>query len=267
VANHVIRDRIWESKKLRRCSKEAALAYPWIYLVADSWGRFEFNPPRIWALVFGGRKDVSPEDVERWLSEYEREELLIRYHIDGELAVWSGFYSRAKKLRKNSQYPDPAPFIERRKKLVAKTRRGCDQISGRQLAPTKSREGDREGELDRDREYGSSVAGATADVVAVFDHWKTATGKGKAKLDEKRAKAVAAMLRAGYSADDLKRAVDGCQASPFHQGENKDRRIYNSLTLICRDAEHVDMFMGIVGARPEGLGLPTRAAFDDAESA
>lgn len=263
MPNHVIRDRIWESKKLRRCSKEAALAYPWIYLVADAWGRFEFHPARIWALVFGGRKDVTPGDVEGWLNEYEREELLFRYHVDGELAVWNGFYSRSKHLRKASQYPDPEPFRKKRKKVVAKAGDICDHNSGRQSGTTQQREGDRDRELDRDKR---DDHGAGAPVVAVFDHWRTATGKTGAKLDDRRRKVISAMLKAGYTADDLKRAVDGCVASPFHQGKNDHGRVYNTLTLICRDAEHVDMFMALAGKR-EGLGLPSRASFDDAETA
>ena len=64
MASHVIRDRIWESRKLAACSRDAALAYPWIFLVADDWGRFEFSPRRIWSRVFGARPAVeSKTDV------------------------------------------------------------------------------------------------------------------------------------------------------------------------------------------------------------
>ena len=109
MANHVIYDRIWESKKLASISKDAALAYPWVYLVADDYGRFEYNARRVWGKVFSGRKDISLEEVECWLAEYEQVGLLRRYHID--LAVWIGFKQRPPSKCKPSHLPDPAPFF------------------------------------------------------------------------------------------------------------------------------------------------------------
>lgn len=110
VGNHVIYDRLWESDKLAKCSMAAALAYPWIFLIADDHGRFEYRPARIWAKVFGGRKDVTADDVARWLREYAREGLLIRYHMDGDLAYWYKFKGRKPSERRPSEYPDPVDF-------------------------------------------------------------------------------------------------------------------------------------------------------------
>lgn len=113
MGNHVIRDRIWKSRKLARCSRGAALAYPWIFLVSDEWGRFEFRPHAIWSEVFGPRQDYAPldtptvADVTGWLAEYETTGLLVRYHIDGDLAYWTGFHGREKGKRKPSDYPAP----------------------------------------------------------------------------------------------------------------------------------------------------------------
>jgi hypothetical protein len=50
-------------------------------------------------------------------------------------------------------------------------------------------------------------------------------------------------MRDGYSVDDLCLAIDGCAASAFHMGENDRRTIYDSITLILRDADHVDKFI------------------------
>lgn len=152
MPNHVIRDRIWESRKLRQCSRDAALAYPWIYLVADPWGRFEYNPTRIWALVFGGRGDVSQEDVTRWLEEYTSVGLLFRYHVDGELAVWTGYPKRGSGFRKPSQYPDPEPFMEITSKVVANSDAQTKQKVPRAQSPTRDKELERDKELDLEGE-------------------------------------------------------------------------------------------------------------------
>lgn len=117
MGNHVIRDRLWDSGRIKRCSRDAALAYPWIFLVADDWGRFEFDAHRIWTKVFGNRKDVSEAEVVTWLAEYEREGLLFRYHLDGGLAVWYNFKGMPPSQRRKSEFPDPAEFIDPKKYL------------------------------------------------------------------------------------------------------------------------------------------------------
>jgi hypothetical protein len=113
VANHVIYDRIWESKKLAACSLRAALAYPWIYLVADDWGRFEYVPKRIWGRVFGSREDVRLAEVVAWLAEYERVGLLVRYEVGGHLLCqWTRFVGPPPAKRHAPTMPGPSGVIE-----------------------------------------------------------------------------------------------------------------------------------------------------------
>lgn len=112
MPNHVMREGLWTSRKLARCSDGAAAWYPWIYLVCDEWGRFEWDPRAIWMCVFRKRPSVKQSDVENWLLEYAREGLLIRYHIGGELAFWTNFRGRKAAERKASDYPDPLQFQE-----------------------------------------------------------------------------------------------------------------------------------------------------------
>lgn len=142
MPNHVIRDRVWDSKKLRRCSRDAAMAYPMIFLVADDWGRFEFDSPRIWSKVFGGRKDVTEAEVEAWLSEYEREGLLIRYGTDGEHAFWYKFEGRPPSKRRPSHYPQPPEPKEKRRVPRRKATGTVPVPDGYLLAEQESRSGE-----------------------------------------------------------------------------------------------------------------------------
>lgn len=88
---------------------------------------------------------------------------------------------------------------------------------------------------------------------SVFDHWRSVMNHTGAKFDAKRRRAVQQALKLGYTEQQLKQAVDGCKASPYHQGQNKDSQVYDSLTLIVRDAEHIDRFIGIaVNGPPRG---------------
>jgi hypothetical protein len=81
------------------------------------------------------------------------------------------------------------------------------------------------------------------DVAVVFNHWKTIMGHQRARMDLKRAQVIRDRLRDGYVVEDLCLAIDGCAASAFHMGENDRRQVYDSITLILRDADHVDKFL------------------------
>lgn len=83
------------------------------------------------------------------------------------------------------------------------------------------------------------------DVEQVFDRWKGTMGHTRAKLDQKRAKAIRAMLTVGYTVEDLQLAIFGCSISPFHQGQNDRSTRFDDIALICRDAEHVDKFIAL----------------------
>jgi hypothetical protein len=82
----------------------------------------------------------------------------------------------------------------------------------------------------------------------VFSYWQEVMQKPRARMDEARRKAIRGRLRDGYSVQDLQDAIRGCRFSRFHMGENDRRKVYNDVSLICRDAAHVDQFVEIYEA-------------------
>lgn len=92
----------------------------------------------------------------------------------------------------------------------------------------------------------------------VFDHWRFMTGHVRSQPDEKRLRIIQARLLgtsggASFSEQDLKDAVDGLVGSPYHMGENPSRTKYDSISLVFRDAEHVERFRDMFRARPGQL--------------
>jgi uncharacterized protein YdaU (DUF1376 family) len=83
---------------------------------------------------------------------------------------------------------------------------------------------------------------ASAPILEVFEHWKAVMDHPGARLSPKRRRKIENRLR-DYAPEQLKCAVDGCKASPFHQGANQEKAIHDDIELICRDSEHVDMFI------------------------
>lgn len=80
-------------------------------------------------------------------------------------------------------------------------------------------------------------------VQIVFDYWRDTMNHPRAKLDHKRRRVIAARLKDGYSVDTIRLAIDGCKSSPWHQGKNKDGRVFDDIELICRDAIKLEQFL------------------------
>ena len=83
----------------------------------------------------------------------------------------------------------------------------------------------------------------SASTQEIFKHWQTTMNHPRAKLSTERQRAIKKALKLGYSVNDLTQALDGCADSPFHMGENDRKQVYDYITLIFRDAEHIERFI------------------------
>lgn len=94
-------------------------------------------------------------------------------------------------------------------------------------------------QLAMEGDYGkTNVAG---DIAAVFDAWRDATGRERVALDEKRRSKIRAALKM-YPVQDVIDAVRGWRKDSFYCGDNDRGKTYNELTLLLRDAEHIERF-------------------------
>ncbi|OZI20519.1 hypothetical protein CAL26_23785 [Bordetella genomosp. 9] len=89
-----------------------------------------------------------------------------------------------------------------------------------------------------------------SDVRRVFDHWRDVMQSPRSQLDAKRVKAIKAALKAGYSVDDLRRAISGCSKTPHNMGKNDRHQKYNGIELILRSADQIDRFIANDGQNP-----------------
>jgi len=88
-----------------------------------------------------------------------------------------------------------------------------------------------------------SMSSSTSELDDVFFHWQKVMNHPRARLGAERKKAITKALNLGYSVDDLMTAIDGCRRSDFHRGANDRGAVYDSLTLILRDSDHIDSFI------------------------
>ena len=79
----------------------------------------------------------------------------------------------------------------------------------------------------------------------IFQYWQKVMKHPKAKLDDKRTKAIQKALQ-NYSVEDIKLAIDGCANTPHNMGINANGQIYDDIGLILRDSAHVERFINNV---------------------
>ncbi len=90
----------------------------------------------------------------------------------------------------------------------------------------------------------------------VFAHWCRVMDSPRSKFDGARRRAVEWALKHFDLATCL-RAVDGCRADPFSMGENDRRKRFNDVSIIFRDAKHVEDFIAL--AQPASRPGPDHA--------
>jgi hypothetical protein len=83
-------------------------------------------------------------------------------------------------------------------------------------------------------------------VERIFGHWVFMFGKhaGRTALGPTRRRAIVRALQL-YPEGELLLAVEGCAASPFHNGDNDRGQSYTDVTLILRDEEHLERFAAL----------------------
>jgi hypothetical protein len=87
-------------------------------------------------------------------------------------------------------------------------------------------------------------------VEALFALWaslyRTTTTRGAVRpplLDAKRRRLIARAV-ADHGTDTVEAAIRGVGLSGWHMGNNPQRKTYNDLELVLRDAAHVERFAG-----------------------
>ena len=85
----------------------------------------------------------------------------------------------------------------------------------------------------------------------LFDFWKSTMKKnGSTLLTPKRERNIADRLKQGYTVDQIKNAIQGNSISPFHNGQNDRKEVFNDIELICRSGEKIEKFEQMWLSRP-----------------
>ena len=91
-------------------------------------------------------------------------------------------------------------------------------------------------------------------IAAIFNHWvETCRPNGRQPvLDAKRTRIIEKAI-ISHGANMCFLAIQGNKLSDFHQGANSRGKKYDELSLILRDAEHIEQFVTIADEHQGGV--------------
>ncbi len=234
-----------KGQRINRLSLPAEAWFWRVLATVDDFGNGDADPELCRAMTAGRRK-VTAGQVGKWLNEMNSVGLISFYEVKGErylhVLKFPEWQPAGKNGKRFKRFPTP------------------DEPKGIQVNPdflnsslasenTNKNTNKNTNHTEDNDDHSRSTA---AQVKSVFQFWQEHLKHSKSVLDSKRAKAIAARLKDGYSVEDLTTAVRGCALTPHNMGDNDRNQVYDDIELICRDAKHVEMFIGRVSQNGSG---------------
>lgn len=269
----------WSSEQVFFCSRDARLLFIGLWNFCDDAGIIPASPLGLKAKVFPA-DELGKSEIKTWIGELIQNGLVVEYSVDNK-TYWqvTGWKNHQKIDRPNYRYPASNacnPIDEH----STSTRRAIDDqstttrdhvdahstserrsIDDRSPPEGKGMEGNgKEGNKKDIRKISNetspvsssenldgavtqSKCGVSSQVQEIFQYWQQVMEHPHSHLDDKRKRVIQAALK-NYSIADLKKAIEGCSKTPFNMGDNDQNQRHDELTLILRDAAHIERFIG-----------------------
>ncbi len=253
-----IKPEFWVSDQITACSPISRLLFIGMWNFCDDAGVHPASPKRIKAEVFPA-DNCTIEDIKKWITELIFNGLIREYIIE-EKTYWivTGWKQHQRIDRPTYRHPLPQSELKEIRDNSMSTRRHEGDNSSKILrvideaSPTewKGMEGIGKEvnicEVETSPVHGSEP-NLSANTQEIFNHWLSVMNHPRAKLDNKRRRRIAQALKLGFSVAELKQAIDGCSMTPHNMGKNEGNQIYDDISLIFRDAEHIERFINNAG--------------------
>ena len=222
-----VKPEFWTDDALTECSRDARLLFIGTWNFADDKGGLDRSAKQLKGQVF----PHDELDVEALIQELQRSGSLIEYEVNGQK------YLHIKNFEKHQVINRPSPSRVPPYDSSLRTQRILPDHSVSHHIPLtaglegKGREGNGKG-----RESPSSPPKGTEQV---FAHWQGIYRHPQAVLDNNRKRVIERALK-HYSPEVLCEAISGYCNSPHHMGQNKDGTVFDDVSLLLRNATHIE---------------------------
>lgn len=248
----MIKPEFWTSEQVLNCSRDARLLFIGLWNFADDQGIHPASFIRLKAENFPA-DDFSINEVKKLISELIQQGLLREYTVD-EKSFWliTGWQTHQKIEKPRSIHPLPEsdlkllPYAD--SSAIIQRAIGDDSATNRRLVDTEKK-GKEVKRKEKDLRGVETPAVCIPDYSShdactqIFEHWQKTMNHPQAKLDDKRKRVIVKALELGFDVSQLKLAISGCKNTPFNMGKNDRNQVYDDITLVLRDAGHIERFM------------------------
>jgi len=240
INNEIARDKV-----VNELSDDTSrLAFTWLITFADCEGRVHGDPAIVRSLLFPRRDDISIEDVEYYISEWNDAGLIRWYEAEGDLWIWfPNFEKNQLGMRKNREtssiIPKFTPELLRSNDGVTPAQRKGMEIKGKEGELESTPESVRSDDGPPPPELPSSIGELVAyyennsglmvaekakgDLNEILDkHVTWNTLRDAERIATERGKATANGQRWGYLMGIIRREIDGTgpRSSPPSRAES-----------------------------------------------
>lgn len=248
-----IKPEFWVSEQVLACSLNSRLLFIGLWNFCDDHGVHPASHVRLKAEVFPA-DNFNIAEIKNWINELIKNNLVREYAIDNN-SYWivTGWKKHQRIDKPTFRYPLPQSTLQKIDDCSANPPIMLENASMsscqlRDEASATERNGKEGNGEDIDIcEVGTSPVDAYEfhhnASTQLFEYWQRTMNHPRAKLDKKRKRAIELALKLNYTIPELQKAIDGCKNTPYNMGKNDSSQVYDDISLIFRDAEHIERFI------------------------
>lgn len=260
-----IKPEFWVSEQVLACSLNARLLFIGLWNFCDDHGIHPASHVRLKAEVFPG-DNFSIAEIKNWINELVKKDLVQEYVVNNS-SYWvvTGWKKHQRIDKPTFRYPLPQPTLQKIDDYSANPTIMLENFSmsscqiGNETSATERNGKEGNGEDIDVCEVGTSHVDTYEfhhnAITQLFEYWQRTMNHPCAKLDKKRKRAIDLALKLNYTVSELKKAIDGCKNTPYNMGKNDSGQVYDDISLIFRDAEHIERFINNANNSPNEMEI------------
>lgn len=249
-----IKPELWASEQVISCSPLSRLLFIGLWNFCDDNGVHQASYIRIKAEVFPG-DNLDINEIKNCINELINNGLIREYMAyDNSYWIVTGWKKHQRIDKPTYRHPLPQSDLKKIEDNSTTIRGGLKEqslitrITVNEASSTEWKGMESKGMEKQIRKVETlpacvSEPNPLASTQELFKYWQTVMNHPRAVFDVKRQRKVEQAFKLGYSLEDLKKAIDGCSMTPYNMGKNDSSQVYDDISLIFRDADHIERFM------------------------
>ena len=265
MPNRILKESIWRSESLNKCSLDAQAFFVRMIPYPDDFGRFDARTPIIRATLYPLRyAEITEKKIESWLDEVVKAGMVKIYEVEGvKYGYFTNWNKHQQQRVKKSKYPDPPSDDSTCNQMISGDGICCDESNPIQSNPIRIQS---ESESESESECLNSDEFRLAE--HLFSKIQSRNNQFKKPDLTAWAKEIDLMIRIdGRDPPAIQAVIDWCQNDEFWQNNilstGKLRKQFDQLSMKMRSNGNGNGYRSGAGQTGTRAGAATITARSD----